>query len=62
MELPGKEKEVRGKKRDGQQRKRERKRWEWKEWEKLPLGEYLILPIIYSFLKKLFLGKVLGSF
>ena len=46
MELPGKEKEVRGKKRDGQQRKRERKRWEWKEWEKLPLGEYLILPII----------------
>ena len=44
MELPGKEKEVRGKKRDGQQRKRERKRWEWKGWENLPPGGYLGLP------------------
>jgi len=57
MELPGKEKEVRGRKSDGQLKKKERKRWEWRECENLPFGGYLRLPRTYSFLKKLFLGE-----
>ena len=62
MELPGKEKEMRGKKRDGQQRKEKEKDGNGKDERIYPLENILFDTNIYSFSQKQFLGKDVGCF
>ena len=62
MEKPGREKEVRGKKRDGQQRKEKEKDGNGKDERIYPLENILFDTNIYSFSQKQFLGKDVGCF
>ena len=62
MEKPGREKEVRGKKRDGQQRKEKGKDGNGKNERIYPLENILFDTNIYSFSQKQFLGKDAGCF
>ena len=62
MEKPGREKEVRGKKRDGQQRKEKGKDGNGKNERIYPLENILFDTNIYSFSQKQFLGKATGYF
>ena len=62
MEKPGREKEVRGKKRDGQQRKEKGKDGNGKNERIYPLENILFDTNIYSFSQKQFLGKDTGCF
>ena len=62
MEKPGREKDVRGKKRDGQQRKEKGKDGNGKNERIYPLENILFDTNIYSFSQKQFLGKATGYF